>query len=55
MRRVLNQAANAAVKANGTIFAIVSRQLVPRLGPAQAIGAIRPPALSSELEDSARA
>jgi hypothetical protein len=37
MRRVLNQAANAAVKAKGTIFAIVSRRLVPRLGPAQAI------------------
>ena len=32
MRRVLNQAANAAVKAKGTIFAIVYRRLVPRLG-----------------------
>jgi hypothetical protein len=30
MRRVLNQVANAAVKAKGTIFAIVYR----RLGPA---------------------
>jgi chromosome condensin MukBEF complex kleisin-like MukF subunit len=40
MRRVLNQAANAAVKANGTIFAIVNRRLVPRLGHAKAIGAI---------------
>src|SRR3989441_8947289 len=40
MRRVLNQAANAAVKAKGTIFAIVYRGLVPRLGHAQAIGAI---------------
>jgi transposase len=40
MRRVLNQAANAAVKAQGTIFAIVYRRLVPRLGHAQAIGAI---------------
>jgi hypothetical protein len=40
MRRVLNQAANAAVKATGTIFAIVYRRLVPRLGHAQAIGAI---------------
>ena len=38
--RVLNQAANAAVKANGTIFAIVYRRLVARLGHAQAIGAI---------------
>jgi len=40
MRRVLNQAANAAVKARGSIFAIVYRRLVPRLGHAQAIGAI---------------
>ncbi len=40
MRRVLNQAANAAVKAKGTIFAIVYRRLVPRLGHGQAIGAI---------------
>jgi hypothetical protein len=36
MRRVLNQVANAAVKAKGTIFAIVYRRLVPRLGHAQA-------------------
>jgi hypothetical protein len=35
MRRVLNQAANAAVKAKGTISAL--RRLVPRLGHAQAI------------------
>ena len=41
MRRVLNQATgNAAVKAKGTIFAVVYRRLVPRLGHAQAIGAI---------------
>jgi hypothetical protein len=40
MRRVLNQAANAAVKPKGGIFAIVYRRLVPRLGHAQAIGAI---------------
>jgi Transposase IS116/IS110/IS902 family len=40
MRRVLNQAANAAVKAKGTIFAIVYRRLGARLGHAQAIGAI---------------
>jgi transposase len=43
MRRILNQAANAAVKAKGTIFAIVYRRLVPRLGHAQAIGAIAHP------------
>jgi hypothetical protein len=40
MRRVLNQAANAAVKAKGTIFSVVYRRIVPRLGHAQAIGAI---------------
>ncbi len=40
MRRILHQAANAAVKAKGSIFAIVYRRLVPRLGHAQAIGAI---------------
>jgi transposase len=40
MRRVLNQAANAAVKAKGSLFALVYRRLVPRLGHAQAIGAI---------------
>jgi transposase len=36
MRRILNQAANAAVKAKGTIF----RRLVSRLGHNQTIGAI---------------
>ncbi len=40
MRRVLNQAANAAVKAKGSIFEIVYRRSVPRLGHNQAIGAI---------------
>src|SRR4029450_9594015 len=40
MRRVLNQAANAAVKAKGIIFAIVYRRLVSRLGDAQATGAL---------------
>jgi hypothetical protein len=40
MRRVLNQAANAAVKAKGTIFNVVYRRLVPRFGHAQAFGAI---------------
>jgi transposase len=40
MRRVLNQAANAAVKTKGSIFELVYRRLVPRLGHAQAIGAI---------------
>ena len=32
MRRILNQAANAAVKHKGSIFEIVYRRLVPRLG-----------------------
>jgi transposase len=40
MRRVLNQCANAAVKAKGTIFDIVYRRTVPRLAHNQAIGAI---------------
>lgn len=40
MRRVLNQAANAAVKTKGSIFELVYRRLVSRLGHAQAIGAI---------------
>jgi transposase len=40
MRRLLNQAANAAVKTKGSIFQIVYRRLVVRLGHAQAIGAI---------------
>ena len=40
MRRLLNQAANAAVKTKGSIFELVYRRLVPRLGHAQTIGAI---------------
>jgi transposase len=40
MRRLLNQAANAAVKAKGSIFEIVYRRAVPRLGHQQTIGAI---------------
>src|SRR5580692_5793804 len=40
MRRLLNQSANAAVKAKGTIFEIIYRRCVPRLGHNQAIGAI---------------
>jgi transposase len=40
MRRVLNQAANAAARAKGTVFAVLYRRLVARLGHAQAIGAI---------------
>src|SRR6202008_4368156 len=40
MRRILNQAANAAVKPRGTIFEIVYRRPVPRLGHKQTIGAV---------------
>ena len=40
MARILNQAAKAAVNSKGTIFEIVYRKLVPRLGYNQAIGAI---------------
>lgn len=40
MRRILNQAANAAVKLKGSIFEILYRRLVPRLGHKQTIGAI---------------
>jgi transposase len=40
MRRILNQAANASVKTKGSIFEMVYRRLVPRLGHNQTIGAI---------------
>jgi transposase len=40
MRRVLNQAANAAAKAKGSIFENAYHRLVPRLGHNQTIGAI---------------
>jgi transposase len=38
MRRILNQSANAAVKAKGTIFEMVYRRTVPRLGHKQLSG-----------------
>src|SRR5262249_13821345 len=40
MRRLLNQAANAVVKVKGSIFEIIYRRCVPRLGHNQAIGVI---------------
>jgi transposase len=40
MRRILNQAANAAARTKGSIFEIVYRRSVPRLGHNQAIGVI---------------
>jgi transposase len=40
MRRLLNQAANAAVKVKGSIFEVIYRRCVPRLGHNQAVGVI---------------
>lgn len=40
MRCILNQAANAAARSKGTIFEIVYRRLVARMGHKQTIGAI---------------
>jgi transposase len=40
MRRILNQAANAAVKYKGSIFQTLYRRYVPRLGHNQTIGVI---------------
>ena len=40
MRRILNQAANAAATSKGSLFQMVYRRLVPRLGHNQTIGAI---------------
>jgi transposase len=40
IRRLLNQSANAAVKAKGTIFDVVYRRTVPRLRHKQTIGAV---------------
>jgi transposase len=40
MRRILNQAANAAIKRKGSIFEILYRRLVPRLGHNQTIGVV---------------
>jgi hypothetical protein len=40
MRRLLNQAAQAAVKTKGSIFELLYRRFVVRMGHAQAIGAI---------------
>ena len=40
MRRILNQAANAAIKAQGSIFQDLYRRLVPKLGHKKAIWAV---------------
>src|SRR6516165_10924034 len=40
MRRLLNQAANAAARTKGSLFEIIYRRYVPRLGHNQTIGVI---------------
>jgi len=40
MRRILNQAANAAVKAKGSAFELLYRRLVGRLGHKKAVWAV---------------
>ena len=40
MRRILNQSANAAIRMKGSIFALLYRRYVPRLGHNQTIGVI---------------
>jgi transposase len=40
LRRILNQAANASVRYKGSIFQLLYRRYVPRLGHAQTIGLI---------------
>jgi hypothetical protein len=42
MWRILNQAANAAAKHKGSIFEILYRRYVPRLGHNQTTGIIAP-------------
>lgn len=54
MRRILNQGANAAVKAKGSVFENLYRRLWPQLGHAQAIWAGGSQALSSGLEGPPR-
>jgi transposase len=40
MRHILNQAANAAVKAKGSVFEMLYRRLAPRIGHFKAIRAV---------------
>jgi len=53
MRRILNQAANAAVKMKGSLFAILYGRYFSRLGHNQTLGVNAPSALPFDLEDSA--
>jgi len=54
MRRLLNQCANAAVKTKGSIFEIVYRRHVPRMGHNQTSGNC-PSSLSTSLDPFAPA
>ena len=51
LRRVLNQAAHAAVKKRGSYFQVVFRRLLPRLGYQSAIWAIAHRLCRRGLED----
>ena len=53
MRRVLNQTANAAVRTKGSIFEIVYRRTVPRLGHQQSHRGDCPSTVSVDLVDPA--
>src|ERR1700740_635409 len=53
MRRILNQAANAAVKHKGSIFQILYRRYIPRMGHNQTIGIIAHKLCSPDLEKTA--
>ena len=55
MRRLLNQAANAAVKTKGTIFELRLSAARPPPRPCPGDRRDRAPAVSTDLEDSARA
>jgi transposase len=55
MRRVLNQAANAAVKAKGTIFSVVYRRNRPTSRPCPGHRRDHPPVVPIDLEAPARA
>jgi len=50
MRRILNQAAHAAVKKKGCFFQTLFRRLLPRLGYKGAIWAVRPSIVSAGLD-----
>ena len=51
MRRILNQAANAAVKARGTIFAVVYRRICPTPWTCPSNWRHDPSTLSIDLEE----